>query len=40
MENYKSEFLYYFFNNELNKHIFTKSYQEHINKLNKYRQKN
>ena len=40
LENYKSEFLYYFFNNELNKHIFTKSYQEHINKLNKYRQKN
>ena len=40
LENYKSEFLYYFFNNELNKHIFTKSYREHINKLNKYRQKN
>ena len=40
LENYKSEFLYYFFNNELNKHVFTKSYREHINKLNKYRQKN
>ena len=40
LENYKSEFLYYFFNNELNKHIFSKSYREHINKLNKYRQKN
>ena len=40
LENYKSEFLYYFFNNELNKHIFSKSYQEHINKLNKYRLKN
>ena len=37
MENYKSEFLYYFFNNELNKHVFSKNYQEHINKLNKYR---
>ena len=40
LENYKSEFLYYFFNNELNKHVFSKSYQEHINKLNKYRRKN
>ena len=39
MENYKSEFLFYFFNNELNKHVFSKSYQEHINKLNKYRRK-
>ncbi len=40
MENYKSEFLFYFFNNELNKHVFSKSYQEHIDKLNKYRKKN
>jgi|TARA_B100000959_G_scaffold174283_1_gene182443 UPF0755 protein len=40
LENYKSEFLYYFFNNELNKHVFSKSYQEHKNKLNKYRLKN
>ena len=39
LENYKSEFLYYFFNNELNKHVFTKSFQEHIDKLNKYRKK-
>ena len=39
MENYKSEFLFYFFNNELNKHVFSKSYQEHIDKLNKYRKK-
>ena len=38
LENYKSKFLFYFFNNELNKHIFSKNYQEHINKLNKYRQ--
>ena len=30
----------YFFNNELNKHVFSKSYKEHINKLNKYRLKN
>ena len=40
LENYKSEFLFYFFNNELNKHVFSKSYQEHIDKLNKYRKKN
>ena len=39
LENYKSEFLYYFFNNELNKHIFSKNYQSHVNKLNKYRLK-
>ena len=39
-ENYKSEFFYYFFNNELNKHVFSKNYKEHINKLNKYRLKN
>ena len=39
LENYKSEFLYYFFNNDLNKHIFSKNYQSHVNKLNKYRLK-
>ena len=39
LENYKSEFLYYFFDNKLNKHVFSKSYQEHLNKLNKYRLK-
>ena len=39
LENYKSEFLYYFFNNELNKHIFSKTYHEHKNKLIKYRKK-
>ena len=40
LENYKSEFLFYFFNNELDKHIFSKSFQEHTYKLNKYRKKN
>ena len=39
LENYKSDFLYYFFNNKLNKHVFSKTYQEHKKKLNKYRQK-
>ena len=39
LENYKSEFLYYFYNNKLNKHIFSKNYQSHVNKLNKYRLK-
>ena len=40
LENYKSEFLYYFYNSEINKHVFSKNYQEHTNKLNKYRRKN
>ena len=37
LENYKSDFLYYFFNHELNKHVFSKTYLEHKKKLNKYR---
>lgn len=36
-ENYKSEFLFYFFNNSLNRHIFSNNYQEHLQKLNEYR---
>ena len=36
-ENHKSEFLYYFFDNSLNKHIFSKTYKEHKAKLNEYR---
>jgi UPF0755 protein len=40
LENYKSEFLYYFFNHELNKHVFSKTYHEHKYKLNKYRLRN
>ena len=36
-ENYKSEFLFYFFNKSLKRHIFSKNYKEHINKLNEYR---
>ena len=36
-EDYKSDFLFYFFNNSLNRHIFSKSYKDHINKLNEFR---
>ena len=36
-ENYKTDFLFYFFNNSLNRHIFSKSYNEHKTKLDEYR---
>ncbi len=36
-ENYKTDFLFYFFNNSLNRHIFSKSYNEHKMKLDEYR---
>ena len=36
-KNYKSEFLFYFFDNSLNRHIFSKTYKEHKAKLNEYR---
>ena len=38
-ENYETDFLFYFFNKSLNKHIFSKTYKEHIRKLNEYRKK-
>ncbi len=38
-ENYKTEFLFYFFNNSLNRHIFSKTYDQHLKKLNEYRKK-
>ncbi len=38
-ENYKTDFLFYFYNNSLNKHIFSKTYEEHKKKLNEYRNK-
>ena len=38
-ENYQSDFLFYFFNNRLNKHIFSKTFKEHKSKLNEYRNK-
>ena len=36
-ENYKTDFLFYFFNDKLKKHIFSKNYNEHKMKLNEYR---
>tara|TARA_B100000963_G_C22624231_1_gene671514 strand:- start:1737 stop:2699 length:963 start_codon:yes stop_codon:yes gene_type:complete len=36
-ENYRTDFLFYFFDKSLNKHIFSKDYTEHKNKLNEYR---
>ena len=38
-ENYKTDFLFYFFNNSLNRHIFSKTFEEHRKKLNDYRNK-
>ena len=38
-QNHKSEFLFYFFDNSLNRHIFSKTYKEHKKKLNEYRKK-
>ncbi len=35
--NNKNDFLFYFFNYSLNKHIFSETYKEHIKKLNDYR---
>ena len=37
LENYKSDFLFYFFNERLNKHIFSITFDEHKKKLQKYR---
>ena len=39
LENHKSPYFYYFFDENKNSHIFTKSYKDHINKLNEYRKK-
>ena len=36
-ENYKSDFLFYFFDNSLKKHIFSKTYENHKKKLNEFR---
>ena len=38
-ENNKTDFLFYFFNNSLNKHIFSNNYKDHKTKLNEYRNK-
>ena len=38
-ENNKTDFLFYFFNYSLKRHIFSKTFKEHKNKLNEYRKK-
>ncbi len=38
-ENYKTEYLFYFYNNSLEKHVFSINYDEHKKKLNEYRKK-
>ncbi len=37
LENYKTEYFYYFFDERVGKHIFSKNYKEHVSKLNEYR---
>ena len=34
LENYNSEYLFYFYNDKLKKHLFSKSFYEHKKKLN------
>ncbi len=36
-ENYETDFLFYFYNNSLKRHIFSKTFEEHRKKLNEYR---
>ena len=36
-ENYKSEYLYYFYNSIFKKHIYSKNFEEHKRKLSDYR---
>ena len=36
-ENYESDFLFYFFDNSLNKHIFSNDFENHKKRLNEYR---
>ncbi len=37
MEEYKTDYLFYFYNKNLKKHIFTKNFSDHKKKLNEYR---
>ncbi len=37
LENYSSEFLFYFYNKSIKKHIFSKDFENHKKKLKKYR---
>ncbi len=36
-ENYKTDYLFYFYNESENRHVFSKNYKNHITKLNEYR---
>ncbi|MDB4861382.1 endolytic transglycosylase MltG [Alphaproteobacteria bacterium] len=38
-ENYKTEYLFYFYNSQENKHIFSLNYKDHLKRLNEYRSK-
>jgi UPF0755 protein len=38
-EDYKTDYLYYFYNSLENKHIFSLNYKDHLNRLNEYRSK-
>jgi len=38
-ENYKSDFLFYFYDKSLKRHLFSTNYNDHIKKLNEYRSK-
>ena len=38
LENYKSDYFYYFYDENKLQHIYSKSYDEHRNKLLEYRQ--
>ena len=38
-ENYKTDYLFYFYNSIKGKHIFSKNYKDHLTKLNEYRSK-
>ena len=36
---YETDYLFYFFDKNINKHIFTKNYETHLKKLNEYKKK-
>ena len=38
-EDYKTEYLFYFYNSLENKHIFSINYKDHLKRLNEYRSK-
>ena len=39
MENYITDYLFYYYDENIKKHVFSKNYQEHLKKLNDYRKK-